>query len=310
MGWRQEAVLVLVLTCGLTRTESETRVPSAARGLDTSEARGLDTGDTRPTRGATRGLEKTCVTNVTAQAGMTARMYCCLGVRNKGAEILWMRSRDIVILSHGDTVFTSDARFSVHQDSVSGLSELRIHVASMADSGTYQCSTSHNYDYIKSSTKVELTIEDTFAVIEGDSRHRYIPAGQGLELVCSVSLGPGGGDSLYLETAVVHWTADQRVLQSSPRLQLHTAVLQREAVLQGRLVIAVTRAGDSGNYSCLPSYATPDWVMVHIVTEDEPAGLQLSGSSLLRPAPALHLALALASLASMFLTRLPGSLHL
>ena len=24
---------------------------------------------------------------------------------------------------------------------------------------------------------MELTIEDTFAVIEGDSRHRYIPAG-------------------------------------------------------------------------------------------------------------------------------------
>ena len=87
MGWRQEAVLVLVLTCGLTTTESETRVPSTARGLDTSETRGLDTGDTRPTRGATRGLEKTCATNVTAQAGMTARMYCCLGVRNKGAEV-------------------------------------------------------------------------------------------------------------------------------------------------------------------------------------------------------------------------------
>ena len=82
MGWRQEAVLVLVLTCGLTTTESETRVPSAARGLDTS-----DTADTRPTRGATRGLEKTCARNVTAQAGMTARMYCCLGVRNKGAEV-------------------------------------------------------------------------------------------------------------------------------------------------------------------------------------------------------------------------------
>ena len=78
---------MLVLTCGLTTTESETRVPSAARGLDTSEARGLDTADTRPTRDATRGLEKTCLTNVTAQAGMTARVYCCLGVRNKGAEV-------------------------------------------------------------------------------------------------------------------------------------------------------------------------------------------------------------------------------
>ena len=40
-------------------------------------------------------------------------------------------------------------------------------------------------------------------------------------------------------------------------------------LLQGRLVIAVTRAGDSGNYSCLPSYATPDWVMVHIVTGNQ-----------------------------------------
>ena len=78
---------MLVLTCGLTTTESETRVPSAARGLDTGDTRGLDKDDTRPTRGATRGLEKTCLTNVTAQAGMTARMYCCLGVRNKGAEV-------------------------------------------------------------------------------------------------------------------------------------------------------------------------------------------------------------------------------
>ena len=40
----------------------------------------------------------------------------------------------------------------------SGLSELRIHVASMADSGTYQCSTSHNYDYIKCDTVMYLKI--------------------------------------------------------------------------------------------------------------------------------------------------------
>ena len=28
-----------------------------------------------------------CETNVTSKAGMTARMYCCLGVTNKGAEV-------------------------------------------------------------------------------------------------------------------------------------------------------------------------------------------------------------------------------
>ena len=29
-----------------------------------------------------------CKSNVTAKAGMTARMYCCLGVKNKGAEVI------------------------------------------------------------------------------------------------------------------------------------------------------------------------------------------------------------------------------
>ena len=91
-----------------------------------------------------------------------------------------------------------------------------------------------------------------------------IPPGQGLELICNVGLGPAGGDSLYIETAVVHWTVNNRVLQSSERLQLSTSVTRDDA-LQGRLVIASTRAGDSGNYSCIPSYATPDWIMIHIV---------------------------------------------
>lgn len=73
-----------------------------------------------------------------------------------------------------------------------------------------------------------------------------------------------------METAVIHWTVNNRVLQSSPRMQLTTAVLPAE--LQGRLVIDKTLALDSGNYSCLPSYATPDWVMVHIVTGQNTRG--------------------------------------
>ena len=79
-----------------------------------------------------------------------------------------------------------------------------------------------------------------------------------------------GGDTRYMETAVIHWTVNNRVLQSSPRMQLTTAVLPAE--LQGRLVIDKTLALDSGNYSCLPSYATPDWVMVHIVTGQNTGG--------------------------------------
>ena len=35
--------------------------------------------------------------------------------------------------------------------------------------------------------------------------------------------------------------------------------------VQGWLNIDRTVPGDSGNYSCVPSYSTPDWVLVHII---------------------------------------------
>ena len=39
-----------------------------------------------------RGQEtEVCRANVTSKAGMTARMYCCLGVTNKGAEVRFGR---------------------------------------------------------------------------------------------------------------------------------------------------------------------------------------------------------------------------
>ena len=35
----------------------------------------------------TRGAESLCRANVTARAGMTARMFCCLGIKHRGAEV-------------------------------------------------------------------------------------------------------------------------------------------------------------------------------------------------------------------------------
>ena len=70
----------------------------------------------------------------------------------------------------------------------------------------------------------------------------------------------------YTETAVLHWTLNHRVLQSDQRLHLHYGPSSYGDSVTGRLAISRTLPSDSGNYSCLPSYATPDWVMVHIVT--------------------------------------------
>ena len=65
----------------------------------------------------------------------------------------------------------------VHQDDAIGVSELRLRLTSLEDSGQYQCSTAQYYDYEAASTTINLRVEDTVAVIQGDSRHRYIPRG-------------------------------------------------------------------------------------------------------------------------------------
>ena len=36
----------------------------------------------------------------------------------------------------------------------------------------------------RSSSSIRLSVEDTVAVIEGDSRHRYIPEGQTSDVAC------------------------------------------------------------------------------------------------------------------------------
>ena len=63
--------LLLTIATSVTLTESEARAEPRA-------------GSVHATPGSPESL---CRTNVTARAGMTARMYCCLGVRHRGAEV-------------------------------------------------------------------------------------------------------------------------------------------------------------------------------------------------------------------------------
>merc|ERR1711915_1151976 len=114
-----------------------------------------------------------------------------------------------------------------------------------------------------------LSVEDTAAVIAGPV-HRYVPAGQELELVCLVNLGPAGNPQTdteeYRQTAVLHWLLDRRLLESSDngRIQIESGDVGDS--FQGTLMISDTKVSDTGNYTCVPSYATPDNVIVHIVT--------------------------------------------
>jgi len=236
-------------------------------------------GEAEPSYHNREGVQQLCRTNVTARAGLTARLFCCLAIKYRDLTISWVRREDVVILSHGTTVFTSDNRFSVHHHSGSGLWELRIRLVALSDQGKYRCQGNSEPPALE--REVVLSVEDTVAKIKGP-KHRYIPAGSDLELECQVDLGEHGPDDHYRQTAVLHWLVNGRVLDpGKDGGENRVTANQRIAgyLFQGQLTVRRLSLGDSGNYSCLPSYTTPDMVVIHITTVEEPAGLQLHHSN-------------------------------
>ena len=69
------------------------------------------------TVGRTRGVisRDSCRSNVTAQLGLAARMFCCLAATSGDTEtrISWVKMEDLSIISHHNTIFSTDKRISV-----------------------------------------------------------------------------------------------------------------------------------------------------------------------------------------------------
>ncbi|XP_026326247.1 uncharacterized protein LOC113234940 [Hyposmocoma kahamanoa] len=92
---------------------------------------------------------------VTALDGGTATLTC--RVHNIGDKtVSWVRSRDLVILSHAGQVFTSDARVSTSSDA--GTNVLHVERLRPSDAGRYECQLNTEP---KMSLFFELVIVDT-----------------------------------------------------------------------------------------------------------------------------------------------------
>ena len=52
---------------------------------------------------------------MTAQLGLAARMFCCLasGSGDSETRISWVKMEDLSIISHHNTIFSTDKRISV-----------------------------------------------------------------------------------------------------------------------------------------------------------------------------------------------------
>ena len=161
-----------------------------------------------------------------------------------------------------DQSFTTSVLFQVHFYPRSCVWELRILAVDWSDAGQYSCKTNTSparYEL------VQLRVKDTVAVISGP-KEMILKEGSRLLLHCVVELGRGP-DRHFRESAVMYWFVNQRLIDPEAGREVG-GVKTRTRLgkkLQGWLSISATTPQHSGNYSCVPSYTTPDWVVVHVI---------------------------------------------
>ena len=115
------------------------------------------------------------------------------------------------------------------------------------------------------------TFTETKARIRGPSE--YIHSASTLKLSCQVYLGPKGPDSAYAQNAVIHWFHEQRLLDpelerwrsKSEHSRISTSTEIGANGIQGWLQITKVTPFDSGNYTCVPSYAIPAWIQILVL---------------------------------------------
>ena len=146
-------------------------------------------------------------------------------------------------------------------------------VSDREDSGLYSCKT--NSVNQLSREQMELVVVESKAVIRGP-KERFLTEGSNLLLHCVLELGKGP-NTHYKQLAVLHWFHNQRLLdpdlnhKGSKKSLIDTRFMLARS-LEGWLSITKTRQSHSGNYSCVPSYATPDWTIVHILPGKKKSG--------------------------------------
>jgi len=183
--------------------------------------------------------------------GSTTTLVC--RVRNLAhRSVSWIRKSDLHILTVGLSSYTNDQKFFPIHPEGSDEWNLRITDPTIQDSGTYECQINTEP---KRSRAFHMEVVVSQATIQGD-RELFVQAGSDLNLTCTCLTTPEP------PTGVL-WKHNSEGLHLSTRGGI--AIITEKRRRTSYLLISRLRETDSGNYTCLPSNAEKDSVVVHVL---------------------------------------------
>ncbi|XP_042144906.1 uncharacterized protein LOC8038642 [Ixodes scapularis] len=202
--------------------------------------------------------------NVMAQLGKPAFLRC--RIAQLGDRTVWrVRQRDLHILTVGTYTYTSDQRFhSIHLEGSEDWT-LEVSYTQKGDAGVYECQVS---------TEPKMSLNVSLAVVVAKARipegsNLYIQSGYTVNLTCVVT-------DCRAPPVYVFWYRDDHMINydSARTAGIRVATERRPSTTVSRLQVLDAATGDSGNYSCTPSYADPAHITVHVLNREKPAAMQ------------------------------------
>ncbi|PSN38907.1 hypothetical protein C0J52_16365 [Blattella germanica] len=190
---------------------------------------------------------------VNATSGETAYLRC--KVRDLGSNtVVWLRERDLHILTYDVYTYTSEDQFESLHVKESDEWILKIRHSQVKDSGTYACQVSSE-PYISQDYRLNIIIPRTTIVGESE---QYFYSGGIISLTCTVS-------ELDDEVTDLFWFREEEMLNNAINEDV-TIVTDKETGTS-RLIISRAQLQDSGNYTCALSGSDKSTVIVHVLNE-------------------------------------------
>lgn len=190
---------------------------------------------------------------VNATSGKTAYLQC--RVKHLGSNtVVWLRERDLHILTYDVYTFTSEDQFESFHAVDSDEWTLMIRHTQVKDSGTYVCQVSSE-PYI--SQYYHLNIFEPRTKITGRPE-QYVQAGSDISLTCVVleTLGP---------TEDIFWFSGEDIINNGVNEAINIVTDRQAGTSQ--LIVSGVKTQDSGNYTCSLSNFDFDTVTVFVLDD-------------------------------------------